>query len=227
MIRFTTGGWQFAIENAETTLDPYGGGTRIFSASAFFPDLVARYNFGGEWGNLSIAGLMRQLNHQSEESDVTKKQSTIGFGITFGGKIVLFEKDDIRFQFSGGNGLGRYASLNFANSAAVKSDNTLDPIGSYLGFIGYRHIWNNVLRSNLNFSGIMVENDESIVGDEVNKIAWSASVNLLYSPVNMLTFGLEFMRGNRELENGIKGKVDRLQFSAKYNFSFAATVDHH
>ena len=79
----------------------------------------------------------------------------------------------------------------------------------------------------MNVSGILVENDASIVGGEVNKIAWSASVNLLYSPVNMLTFGLEFMRGNRELENGTKGKFDRLQFSAKYNFSFAATVDHH
>ena len=29
MIRFTTGSWQFAIENSETTLDPYGGGARI------------------------------------------------------------------------------------------------------------------------------------------------------------------------------------------------------
>ena len=153
---------------------------------------------------------MRQLNHQYEENDVTKNESTTGFGITFGGKIILFEKDDIRFQFSGGSGIGRYAALNFANSAAVKSDNTLDPITSYLGFIGYRHIWN----------------DASIVGGEVNKIAWSASVNLLYSPVNMLTFGLEFMRGNRELENGKKGKFDRLQFSAKYNFSFATAVDH-
>ena len=121
--------------------------------------------------------------------------------------------------------MGRYASLNFANSAAVKSDNTLDPIGSYLGFIGYRHIWNNVLRSNLNVSGILVENDAVIVGGEVNEIAWSASVNLLYSPVKMLTFGLEFMRGNRELENGVKGKFDRLQFSAKYSFNFASKID--
>ena len=72
--------------------------------------------------------LIRQLNHQYEESDITKKQSTIGFGLTFGGKIILFEKDDIRFQFPGENGLGRYASLNFVNSAAIKSDNTLNPI---------------------------------------------------------------------------------------------------
>jgi hypothetical protein len=97
LIRFTTGGWQLAIENAETTLDPYGEG----------PDLVARYNFGGAWGNLSIAGIFRQLNHEYEDSlMVTKKESTPGYGVTFGGKIKIGSQDDLRFQVSGGAGLG-------------------------------------------------------------------------------------------------------------------------
>ena len=39
------------------------------------------------------------------------------------------------------------------------------------------------------------------------------------------TFGIELMRAGRELENGIAGKFDRLQFSAKYNFNFSGTVD--
>jgi hypothetical protein len=51
------------------------------------------------------------------------------------------------------------------------------------------------------------------------------SVNLLYSPLKALTFGIEFMRAGRELENGITGKFDRLQFSAKYNFNFSGTID--
>ncbi|MGB5847678.1 MAG: hypothetical protein WBH40_04260 [Ignavibacteriaceae bacterium] len=51
------------------------------------------------------------------------------------------------------------------------------------------------------------------------------SVNLLYSPVKPVTFGVELMRAGRELENGVSGKFDRLQFSAKYNFSFSGTVD--
>lgn len=97
LIRYTMGNWQFAVENAETTLDPNGGGARIFSPSAFFPDLVARFNFKIDVGNLSVAGLLRQLNHEYEEGDVTKKNSTPGYGFTFGGKIKIGQKDDLRF----------------------------------------------------------------------------------------------------------------------------------
>ena len=226
MIRYTAGNWQFAVENAETTLDPYEGGSRIVSGSAFFPDLVARYNFGRRWGNVSVAGLLRQLNYEYEEDDVTEKNSTIGYGLTVGGKIKVARKDDIIFQLSAGSGLGRYAALNFANGAAIKEDNTLNATMSYLGFVGYRHFWNKQLRSNINISGITVDNDAEKSGDGVNKLAWSMSVNLLYSPIKPLTFGVELMRAGRELENGVTGKFDRLQFSAKYNFNFTGTVDH-
>jgi len=226
MIRYTTGNWQFAVENAETTLDPYEGGPRDVSGSAFFPDLVARYNFGQRWGNVSVAGLLRQLNHEYEEDDVTKKNSTMGYGLTVGGKIKVAKKDEIIFQLSGGSGLGRYAALNFANGAAIKEDNTLRATMSYLGFVGFRHFWNKQLRSNVNISGITVNNDAEISGPGVNKLAWSMSINLLYSPIKPLTFGIELMRAGRELENGVAGKFDRLQFSAKYNFNFSGMVNH-
>lgn len=84
---------------------------------------------------------------------------------------------------------------------------------------------NNQLRSNVNISGITVDKDAAISGDEVNKLAWSISINLLYSPLKPLTFGVELMRAGRELENGVSGKFDLFQFSAKYNFNFSGTVD--
>jgi hypothetical protein len=224
MIRFSTGPWQFAIENAQTTLTENGGSRRLDSGSAFFPDLVARYNFSGNWGNLSIAGLLRQLNHEFEENDVTKKESTPGYGITFGGKIMVGQKDDLRFQVSGGSGMGRYAALNFTNSAGIKDDNTLEATPSFLGFVGYRHFWNEKWRSNVNISGISVDNNTEFVSGSVNKTAWSISANILYSPAAPLTFGLELMRAGRELENRTHGKFDRLQFSAKYAFGFSTTT---
>ena len=39
------------------------------------------------------------------------------------------------------------------------------------------------------------------------------------------TFGVELMRAGRELGNGVNGRFDRLQFSAKYNFSFSGTIN--
>ncbi len=56
MIRYTTGSWQFAAENPETTITPYGGGGRIVADDNTVPDLVVRYNMKGDWGTFTVAG---------------------------------------------------------------------------------------------------------------------------------------------------------------------------
>ena len=93
-----------------------------------------------------------------------------------------------------------------------------------LGFAGYRHVWSDQWRSNVNISGIIVNNNTNIVSSNVNKKAWSISANILYSPLIPLTFGVELMRAFRILENGDSGKFDRLQISAKYDFNFVTTI---
>jgi hypothetical protein len=222
-IRFSTRSWQFAVENSETTLDPTGGGSRVTSPSAFAPDIVVRYNFGGDWGHLSIAGLLRQLNHEFEVADTTKNEKEMALGGTFGGRIAVGARDDLRFQLSGGTGIGRYGALNFANGAAIRSDNTLRATPSFLGFAGFRHFWSEKVRSNVNAAAIFVDNDAAVAGDGVNKAAYSFSANVIYSPMPALAFGVELMRGYRKLESGTTGKFDRLQFSGKYDFSFSFT----
>ena len=86
--------------------------------------------------------------------------------------------------------------------------------------MSYRHLWSDRWRSNVNVSGISVDNDPAISGDGVNKTAWSVSGNLIYSPAPPLHFGIELMRGIRILESGVDGTFDRFQFSARYDFRF-------
>jgi len=115
--------------------------------------------------------------------------------------------------------------LRQLNHEYEEDDNTLKPIPSFLGFVSFRHIWNQTLRSNLNLSGISVTNDSQIAGDKVNRSAWSISGNVLYSPAKPLIFGLELMHAAREIEDGTKGSFIRLQFSAKYAFNFTSTIN--
>jgi hypothetical protein len=56
----------------------------------------------------------------------------------------------------------------------------------------------------------------------VNQAAQSISVNLLYSPRPPLTLGVEYMHAQRELEGGVDGTMDRLQFSARFAFGYAS-----
>ena len=63
-----------------------------------------------------------------------------------------------------------------------------------------------------------VDNPVSFTGDGVNRLNWSAQVNLMYSPEPSVTFGIEYLAGLRELESGADGRLDRLQFMAKFDF---------
>jgi hypothetical protein len=53
-IRYTNGNFQVALENPFT----FGGDGNLDDT----PDIIAKYTFKGDWGNVSVAGLFRQLN---------------------------------------------------------------------------------------------------------------------------------------------------------------------
>ena len=47
---------------------------------------------------------------------------------------------------------------------------------------------------------------------------YSGSFETFFSPVKPLTFGLGYRYARRELDNGVSGDLNRVQFSAQYNF---------
>ena len=214
MVRYTMGNWQFAAENPETTITPYGGGGRIVADDSNLPDLVARYNWKGDWGAVSVAGILRELAYENRATGIDDDET--GWGISLSGKFPVGERDDFRFMASTGSGMGRYMGLNTANGAVLDANNNLEAIDSTGIFGSYRHIWNDQWRSNLTLGYLTVDNDTSLTGMGVTEEAKSLHVNLIYSPVPKMDFGIEYMHAERELENGADGELDRLQFSARY-----------
>ena len=215
-IRYTSGNWQFALENPETTITPYGGGARIVADDNKVPDGVVRYNVKGDWGNFTVAGLVRQLRYQNRALGI--KDSTSGYGISLSGKFAIGEKDDFRWMASTGKGMGRYMGLNTANGAVLKEDGSLKAINSTGVFGSFRHFWSESLRSNLTLGYLWVDNKTDYTGSGVTKDAASLHVNLIYSPQPKLDFGIEYMYANREIESGYNGNMNRIQFSAKYAY---------
>jgi len=214
MIRYTNGGWQLAIENPETTITPYGGGGRIVADDNSYPDIVVRYNHKGDWGHLTVAGLLRSL----EYDQVGNNNSETSFGISLSGKFKVGSKDDIRYMFSSGSGMGRYIALNTANGAVITDTGDLDAIDSNAGFVSFRHFWSDMVRSNFTYSEIRVDNNSDYTGFGVTKSAKSIQANVLFSPVSKLTLGLGWLYAERQLESGVDGELNRLIFSAKYAF---------
>lgn len=211
-VRYTNGGFQFAIENPETTVTPNGGGARIVSGSGMVPDFVARYNFKTKDGaKFTVAGLARQLNLEKGDID----SQTMGYGVSFTGVIPVGD-DDIKLSATAGDGMGRYMALNYVNAGVLDASGDIKTISSYGGFVSYRHWWDDKWRSSFTLSGFKADNDVALTGGGVNEESYSGYVNLLYSPVKPITVGVEYMYAENSKQNGDKGELNRLMFSVKY-----------
>lgn len=214
-LRYTRGGFSLSAENPETTITPFGGGTAIDCDDNRLPDLTARYAWKGGWGHLAVAGLLRELKHETAGANAVDNSAWTA-ALSLSGKLML-GKDDLRFMLLGGN-LGRYVGLNFANDAVLDSSGNLESIDGYAGFIAYRHLWTPQLRSTLSFAMEDYDNDVSLTGHGANKSSSSWTVNLFYTPIPKLDIGAEYRHAKREIESGADGSFDRLQLTTKYSF---------
>lgn len=212
-IKYTTGAWSFSLENPESTITTAGGGMAV-TDDASLPDFTARYTHNADWGNFVVTALARQLTYKVGGVDADETS----FGVSASG-MVKFGQDNLKFMLTQGKGLGRYVGLNVARGAVLNGDD-LDAIDSTSGFIAYQHKWNSQWRSTFLYSFLSADNDENLLamyGDPTES-SQSYSANILYSPVKRLTFGAEFKHAERELESGVDGDLDRLQFSVRYAF---------
>lgn len=217
-VRWTKGGFSISAENRETTILPYDAlgvaGARIVSDDGMVPDLTARYAWKGQWGHVALAGLVRELTHEDPRIDVD--DSTWAGSLSLSGKFNI-GRDDIRWMALYGN-LGRYVGLNFATDALLDANGNIDSLDGYAGFIAYRHMWTDKLRSTFSVALQEYDYDSILSNSTANKSSGSWTVNLFYSPLPKLDIGAEYRSAMAERENGDDGDLDRFQLTTKYSF---------
>ena len=161
-IRYTSGNFQISLENPESV----GGDPSNDS----MPDMVVRYNFKGDWGNVSVSGLARSLTASTGSSESA-------FGISVAGKIKIVGKDDLKFQIHQGE-LGRYVGIAFTKDFV---GDEVEETTAYL--VNYRHFWNENLRSTIQYG-----HAESDIADKEHS-QWS--INLFTNLTKELAVGVE------------------------------------
>lgn len=220
-VRYTRGDFQIALENPENFIT----GSRDRDVSVV-PDLTANYKFKGNWGHIRLNGLLRLLavddnavpagNNPPTLALPAVDETATGYGVGISGKIKVGSTDDIRFSANYGDGMGRYTSLGVVKDAIIIGT-SIETVKSTAVSAAYHHAWNTKSRSNLILSTVEIDNPTGAAGTE-NKNASSVQINYLYSPVKQVSYGIMYLAGERETENGDKGKLSRIQASAKYSF---------
>ena len=212
-LRYTAGDFQVGLENPSNYVSGIDGDERDYGSTV--PDVTANYKIKGDWGHLRINGLVRQISVE-EEPDGGINDDVTGFGIGVTSKIKVGKSDDIRLSVHHGDGMGRYTSVALVKDAMIIG-NKLESVTSTAAFAAYRHVWNGKSSSNLIYSMADIDNPTGAAGTE-NKSASSITINYLYRPVKQVTYGIMFLAGERETENGDEGELNRVQASAKYSF---------
>ncbi|MGE5346924.1 MAG: DcaP family trimeric outer membrane transporter [Acidithiobacillales bacterium] len=191
------------------------------------PDFSVRYRRTGDWGHVQIAGIYRYMSWVDTLPDaVDLSGHANGWGVNLSTNIKTPMSGTIRASVVYGEGIENYMNdapvdigikTNFTNPRRPILGKTL-PVLGIVAFYDFN--WSEKFSSAFGYSRVDIDNSD---GQEANafKNGQYALANLLYYPVKNVMAGLEFQWGRRE-NNSDGFHVDdyRIQFSARYNFSF-------
>lgn len=229
-----------AVENPESAVVTAGSTAMLESGTDHLPDLAARLVYTGKRGELSLAGLARQVRAESTGTGLINTAATsgaagnglaaTGLGASLGGKLFLNDgkTSDLRFIATYGKNIGRYVGLNFAPDAVYDPATGRLTDVTVLAALAAAHVaLSPSVRVNLMGSYQRVSYDKGLGAAQLsgfNRQAWSAAANLFWSPVKNVDLGAEYRHGSRTVINPTapggtaRGTLDRVELAAKYNF---------
>ena len=187
------------------------------------PDMVVRLKSSSGPLSVQAAAIGRYLT--ADINDIgggdSDEDSVVGYGLNLGGSLSLPTGTTFMLSSVYGKGIGKYIYVPAGGADAyVTNDGELEAIERY-GFIGtISQELTSTLTTNVIYGKGFSEAPDDFVGstDALHDESSTFHVNLLYTPVDPLTFGIEYNRAEYERQNGVDADAQNVQFSTIYNF---------
>ena len=219
-----------ALERPGASADqgPYSERIELDDVAPHFslPDLSAEYRFGGGWGYLEAAGIVRRIGWKdTDATDALEMDGSVtGWGINLSSNL-KFAQDVARLSVLYGEGIENYMNDAPEDVAVVaQPGNAVTPFtGEALPVLGVvvwlDHNWSERFSTSIGYSLVDIENGDDQLPSAFNKGHYALG-NLLYYPVPNVMVGGEVQYGKREnFNDGYSTDDVKFQFSARYNFS--------
>ena len=240
---YDKGGLSFAIalEHPSDDIDP--GQIRLISPEVAdnlrpneeLPDLTAAMRYGGDWGHIRLAGMMRKIGYDTLGTpDNEPSGSEFGWGLNLTGSAkislatlrggIVYGEGIATYMNDGGMDLAPVAALIPAPPIFPPPPVPFNTLGEAdavetLGISLYADLqWSSELSSAIGYSFTEVDNTNFQDPTAFHKGEY-ASVNLLWQPDPHLLGGMELLWGRRTDNDGAQGDDVRLQTSFKFSFS--------
>ena len=225
-----------ALEHPSDDIDP--GNIRLIDediaanlqSDEQLPDLTAAVRYGGDWGHVRLAGILRKIGYETRGTAGNEPDGhETGWGLNATGALKLGLATP-RLGIVYGRGIATYMNdggMDLAPAVATFPDPQNGAIilvpraeaVKLLGISAYVDFqWAKQWSSALGYSFTKVDNTNFQDATAFHKGEY-ASVNLLYAPAENVLAGAEFLWGRRTDNDGDEGSDTRLQTSFKWSFS--------
>ena len=223
-----------ALEHPSDDIDP--GRIRLIDENVAsniqsneeLPDLTAAVRYGGNWGHVRLAGILRKIGFETrgtEGNEPSGHETGWGLNATSAIKLGMFTP---RLGVVYGRGIATYMNdggMDLAPAVEIQTG----PDGflivpravavKLLGISAYADIqWSKQLSSALGYSFTKVDNTNFQELTAFHKGEY-ASANLLWTPLDNVLVGAELLWGKRTDNDGDTGTDTRLQTTFKWSFS--------
>lgn len=208
--------WALGLEKQQTAgiYNPLG---LPGSASTQWPVLAGRLTHERTNGKRTLAVLVQGLHWDG--AGAGPDADAVGWALIYGGRQNVGRRDFFTWNFAYGDGTADniMALTGSEANAVLTPDGRLVTRRGYSAALGFGHQWTERLSSNLAYAFTDLED----IGQRAPDAIQSGGVghfNLVWSPKEKLTTGLELIWGRRENADGDKGKATRVQTMVKYLF---------
>ncbi len=159
-----------------------------------------------DWGQFQIAQLARVGGFQPTGEEVL---TTTAWGTNLTGVLLVDDWAKTYYQIVFGNGIGSYRGLP---DAVPDSNVSADLLGLFGWMVGSTIDWTNTLSSNFTYAENSLDNTDFQKPDNVHRTTYLAA-NLIWSPLERVKVGIEYLYGLRENIDGAVGSANRTQFA--------------
>lgn len=182
------------------------------------PTLTAKlaHNFDDKKGNASA----RALVEVTKDENINKRKA--GWGLAAGTTYQVLEPLKATLDVSYTKGVNGILYGTNANDAFVDDENDRNieqnEIWAVQTGLTYSILPN--LKTSIGYGALFADKDSDYadLNDVANKEVQQAWLNLVYSPVKPLEFGVEYVNGERKDFNNDKFKDNRIGLMSKYSF---------
>ena len=180
------------------------------------PDFTLRMAKGGDWGHVSAQAATLEYRNDNH--------SKRGYGLGVSGSFAL-GRDTLAWGLQGGDGIGRYM-FNSILQGATDTGTDIRTWRANGRNVGYTHVWNPTVRSNLVLSQTRFGSDalanaaQRALGNAdlfPNRELDQVFVNTFWGVAKNTEIGLEYAYGRRVTQNDEVGTQKRVNATVHYN----------